>query len=176
MIAPYLASSSVNFFKAENKSQYILSKYHNSIRIKDFLIHEKIPVTLYSNMLTFRDSNKSFNRDGDLLKMMTKYKFNVVHSNPQDRKKINNFAKEMNFVIKNIGRKSPKDGSIVELLKSPAIMASGTSTRVLSSDPNELCDRLKLLLQERQAGNISIIINDEIVAIVDKLLKYKYIC
>ena len=55
-------------------------------------------------------------------------------------------------------------------------MASGISKTIfLSSDPDELCDRLKLLLQEKQAGNNSDIINDEIVAIVDKLLEYKCI-
>ena len=53
-------------------------------------------------------------------------------------------------------------------------MASGIPRTInLSSNPNELCDRLKLLLQEKQAGNNSDIINDEIVAIVDKLLEYK---
>ena len=55
-------------------------------------------------------------------------------------------------------------------------MASGVSkTKFLSSDPDELCDRLKLILQEKHAGNISDIINQEIVAIVDKLLEYKCI-
>ena len=34
----------------------------------------------------------------------------------------------MNFDIKNIGRKSPRDRSIVELLNSPAIMPSRIST------------------------------------------------
>ena len=47
-------------------------------------------------------------------------------------------------------------------------MASGISkTLFLSSDPDELCNRLKLLLEKKQAGNNSEIINDEIVAIVD---------
>ena len=49
-------------------------------------------------------------------------------------------------------------------------MASGISKTIcLSSDPNELCDILKLLLQEKQAGKNSNLINDEIVPIVDKL-------
>ena len=53
-------------------------------------------------------------------------------------------------------------------------MASGVSKTIfLSSVPDELCDRIKLLLQEKQAGNNSDIINEEIVAIVDKLLGYK---
>ena len=48
------------------------------------------------------------------------------------------------------------------------VSASGASkTKFLSSDPDELCDRLKLLLQEKQAGNNSDIINQEIVAIVE---------
>ena len=65
---------------------------------------------------------------------------------------------------------------MIRLLKSPTIMASGASnTKILSTDANELCDRLNILLQEKQAGNNSIIINNEIVAIVDNLMKYKRI-
>ena len=82
----------------------------------------------------------------------------------------------MKFDIKNVGRKSPRDSSILELLKSPAIMASRFSTIFLSSDPSELRHRLKLLLQEDQAGNNSnIISNQEIIAIIDTLLEYKCI-
>ena len=36
MIAPYLASSSVNLFKLENRSQFIYKKDPSSIRMKDF--------------------------------------------------------------------------------------------------------------------------------------------
>ena len=52
-------------------------------------------------------------------------------------------------------------------------MASGTSTIFLSSDPYELCHRLKLLLQKKQAGNNSVIINEEILTIVDEFLEYR---
>ena len=56
------------------------------------------------------------------------------------------------------------------------VSASGVSkTFFLSADLDELSDRLKLLLQEKQAGNNSDIINQEIVAIVDKLLENKCI-
>ena len=55
-------------------------------------------------------------------------------------------------------------------------MAFGISKIVfLSSDPDELCKRLKLLLQEKHAGNNSDLFNEEIVSIVDKLLEYKCI-
>ena len=82
----------------------------------------------------------------------------------------------MNFKIKQKGRKSNRDKSLIKLLKSPAIMASGISkTLFLSSDPFELCKRLNLILQEKQAVNNSDKINQEIVAIVDKKLEYKCI-
>ena len=88
LIAPYLASSLVNLFKPENKSQFRLKKDLNSTKMNDFLINGGIPVTLFSNMLIFRDSNKSFKLDGDLSETMTNYDFNVSHSNPKDKKLI----------------------------------------------------------------------------------------
>ena len=54
-------------------------------------------------------------------------------------------------------------------------MDSGISTIFLTYDPNELYDRLKLLSQEKQAGDISNIIVEEIFAIADKLLEHKRI-
>ena len=143
--------------------------------MNDFLIHENIPVTFYSNVLTFRESNKSFELDGGLLKTMTNYKFNAGHSNLQDQKRICEFAEEMKFDYKNIGRKSPRDSSIVKLLKSLAILACGIFTIFSSSDPNVLCGKLKMLLQKKRAGNNSNIFNEEIVARIDKLLDYKSI-
>ena len=176
LIAPYLVSSLVEVFKKDNKSQFRLRKDPNSTKMNDFLIHGTIPVTIFSNMITFRDSNKSFSLEGDLLKVITNHKFNVDHSSPQDKKLIYEFAKEMNYDTKSTGRPSTRHNSMIRLLDQPAIMASGFSkTIILSSDPNELCERLKLLLQEKHAGNNSNIINDEIVAIIDKLLEYKCI-
>ena len=56
------------------------------------------------------------------------------------------------------------------------VFASSVSkTRFLSSDPDKLCDRSKLLLQGEHGGKDSDTINEEIVAIVDKLLEYKCI-
>ena len=176
LIAPYIASSLVEVFKSDNKSQFRIRKDHNSTKMKDFLIHGQIPFTIFSNMLTFRDTNKTFSLEGYLLKVMTTYKFNVDHPNQQDRKIIYEFAKEMNYDVKSIGRPGVRHNSMIRLLDQPAIMASGfTKTIILSSDPDELCDRLKLLLQEKHAGENTDIINDEIVAIVDKLLEYKCI-
>ena len=176
LIAPYLTSSLVEVFKKDNKSQFRLRKDPNSTKMNDFLIHGTIPVTIFSNMITFRDSNKSFRLEGDLLKIITNHKFNADNSSHQDKKLIHEFAKEMNYDTKSTGRPSTRHASNIKILQSPAIMASGVSKTIfLSSDANELCDRLKILLQEKHAGNNSDIINEEIVAIVDKLLEYKCI-
>ena len=86
MIAPYLASSLVILFKPENKIQFRLIKDLNSSKMNDFLINGGIPVTLFSNMLFFKDSNKSFKLDVDISETMTNDVFNVDHSNQQDRK------------------------------------------------------------------------------------------
>ena len=175
LIAPYLTSSLVEVFKKDNKSQFRLRKDPNSTKMNDFLIHGNVPVTIFSNMITFRDSNKSFRLEGDLLKVITNYKFNADHSSPQDKKLIHEFAKEMNYDTKSTGRPSTRHTSIIKILESPAIMASGNTTIFLSENAEELCDRLKLLLQEKHGGNNSDLINDEVVAIVDKLLEYKCI-
>ena len=65
-------------------------------------------------MITFRDSNKTFKLDGDLLKVVTNYKFNADHSSPQDKKLIYEFAKEMNYDTKSTGRPSIRHSSIIK--------------------------------------------------------------
>ena len=131
MIAPYLTTSLVEVFKKDNKSQFRLRKDPNSTKMNDFLIHGNIPVTLFSNMITFRDSNKSFRLEGDLLKVVTNYKFNADHSSPQDKKLIYEFAKEMNYDTKSTGRPSTRHTSIIKILESPAILASGISKTII---------------------------------------------
>ena len=169
-------SSILEVLKSDNKGQFRLTKDPNSTKPNDLLINEKVPVTIFNNMLTFRDTNKVFILEGDLYKVITDYKFNVDNSNKQNRQIIYEFGKEMKYKLKNKGRPSIRHNSMIRLLNQSPITASGfTKTIILSSDPDELCNRLRLLLQEKQAGNNSDIINKESVAIVDKLLEYKYI-
>ena len=138
MISPYLASSLFDIFKPENKSQFILIKDLKSIRMNEFFIIGCIPVTLYKDMLTFRESNKSFQSDGDLLKKRANYAFNVGHHNPEDQKLFYEFGKEKKTNVKQEGRKSNRDQSRIKILKSPAIMDSGNYTIILSQNPIEL--------------------------------------
>ena len=174
--ARYLMSPLSKITNPENSTQFKLVKDPNSNRVNDLLLKNKIPITLYNNMITFRDTGKEFELKGDLLKMITNKNYNVHHASLSDKKLMYDFAKEMHFDLKAQGNKSTRDRTLIKLLKSPAITASGVSNTIfLSSDADDLCNRLKLLLQEKQAGNNSDIINQEIVAIVDKLLEYKCI-
>ena len=176
ILASYLMSPLSKITNPENSTQFKLVKDPNSNRVNDLLLKNKIPITLYNNMITFHDTGKEFELKGDLLKMITNKNYNVDHASLSDKKLMYDFAKEMHFDLKAQGNKSTRDRTLIKLVKSPAITASGVSNTIfLSSDADELCNRLKLLLQEKQAGNNSDIINQEIVAIVDKLLEYKCI-
>ena len=105
-------------------------------------------------MLTFRDIGKDFELKGGLLKMITNKNYNVDLASLADKKLMYDSAKEMQFDVRGKGIKYSRHSTLIKLLKSPAIMAGGiTDTKFLSSDPGELCDRLKLLLQEKQAGH-----------------------
>ena len=88
-------SSLLEFLKYDNKGQFRLIKDPNSTKTNDFLINKNVPVTRFNNMLTFRDTNKIFKLEGDLLKVMTNNKFNIDHSDEQNREIIREFAKEM---------------------------------------------------------------------------------
>ena len=129
-------------------------------------------------MLTFRDTGNEFELKGDLLKKIANKNYNVDLPSSSDKKLLYEFAKKMNFDMKAQGNKSTRDRTLINLLKSPRLMVStsGVSKTVfLSSDPDEICNICKLLLQEKQAGNISDIISQEIDGMVDKLLENKCI-
>ena len=176
ILATYLMSPLSKFAYPENASQFKLVRDSTSNRVIDLKINKTIPFTLNNNMFTFRDTGKEFELKGDFLKMITNKNYNVNFAGLQDKKLMYDFAKEKNFDAKALSNKSTRDRTLIKLLKSPGVMvsASGVSKTIfLSSDPDELCNRLNLLLQEKHAGKKSGKIHEEIVAIVDKLLEYK---
>ena len=78
--------------------------------------------------------------------MITNENSKVDHATLSDEKLMYDFAKEMNFDLKSQGNKSTRDKTFIKILKSPGLIvsASGVSITIFySSDPNELCDRLK---------------------------------
>ena len=77
----------------ENTSQYKLVNKSNSNRINDLLLHNTIPVNLYDNLLTFQDTGKKFDLEGNLLKMITNANFNVDLATLSDKKMMYDFAK-----------------------------------------------------------------------------------
>ena len=110
--------------------------------------------------------------------MITNKNYNVIHASLSDKKTMYDFAKEMHFDQRRVGKKSTRDSTLNNLLKSPSLTVSASGiakTIFLSPDPDELCNKLKLLLQQKYAGNNSENINEEIVVIVDKLSEYKCI-
>ena len=65
-----------------------------------------------------------------------------------------------------------------ETSRSYARSSTRSSTQqyiFLPSDPDELVDQLKLLYFEKVGGNDSFLINEQIIAIIDKLLEYECI-
>ena len=146
ILATYLMSPLSKITNPENTSQFKSVKDSSSNRVNNLLIHNTIPITLYNNILTFRDTSREFELKGDLLKMITNNNFNVDLASLSDKKLMFDFAKVMNFDLKAVGKKSTRDKTLIKLLKSPRLMvsASGVSKTIfLSSGPDELCERIK---------------------------------
>ena len=140
IIASYLLSPLSKIINPENTTQFKLINDSTSDRVNDLKINKSIPIILYNNILTFPDTGKEFELKGNLLKMITNKNYNVDLANLQDKKLMYDFAKEMHFDTKVLGNKSTRDRTLIKILKTPAIMASGVSKTIfLSSDPNELC-------------------------------------
>ena len=130
ILATYLLSPLSKITNPENSSQFKLVKDPNSNRVNGLLIKNTIPITLYNNLLTFRDTGKEFELKEDLLKMITNNNYNVDHASLADKKLMYDFAKEMHFDLKAVGKKSTRDRTLIKLPKSPAIMASGVSKTI----------------------------------------------
>ena len=86
ILAIYLMSPLSKITNVENFSQFRLIKDPNSIRVNDLIIDITIPVTLYNNLLTFRDKGEEFEIKGDLLEMITNKNYNVDLASLSDKK------------------------------------------------------------------------------------------
>ena len=77
-----------------------------------------------------RDTDKEFEKQGVVLKMITNKNYNVDLAKLSDKKLLYGFAKEKPFDEKALGNKSTGDKSPKRLLESPGIMvsAAGVST------------------------------------------------
>ena len=109
IISSCLLSPLAKTFNPENTTQFKLVKDSTSDRVNDLKINNSIPITLYNNILTFRDTGKEFELKGDLLKMITNKNQNVDHASLSDKKLMYDFAKEMHFDTKALGNKTTRD-------------------------------------------------------------------
>ena len=123
-----MLSSLSKITNPENTSQFKLVKDSNSDGVKNLLLHSSIPITLYDNLLSFRDKGRVYELKGDLLKMITNNKYNDDLASTSDMKLMFDFANEMYFDVKATGKKSTQDRTFMKLLNLPTIMASGVST------------------------------------------------
>ena len=114
ILATYLMSPLSKITNPENSSQFKLVKNHNLNRVNDLLIKNTKPITLYNNFLTFRDTGKEFELKRDLLKMITNNNYNFDHASLADKKLMYDFAKEMHFDLKAVGKKSTRDRTLIK--------------------------------------------------------------
>ena len=175
LLVTYLLSPLSGIIDHEHNSHLIPVKDPGSNGINDLLRNKPKPGSLYNILLTFRDTDKKFKMEGDLLKEINIGNYNFDLAKLPGKKIKFHFSKEMYFNEKTLGNKSTRDKSLMTLPKSPPIILFGILTVFLPESLDELCDRLNLLLQEKQAGNISYMINEEIVAVAEKLFEYRCI-
>ena len=112
IIACFLLSLLSKTTNPEQTSQFKLVKDPGSNRVNDLLISKTMTFFLSHNLLTFRDLDKTFELQGDVLKMMTNKNYNVDLAILTDKKILYDFAKEMNFDIRTLGNKSMKDKTL----------------------------------------------------------------
>ena len=117
ILASYLMCPLPKITNPENTTHIKLVKDHNSNRVNDLLIKNTIPITLYNNMLTFRDTSREFELK-ELFKLITNKNYNVDLASLQDKKLMCDFANEMNFDEKAQGNKSTRDRTLMKILKT----------------------------------------------------------
>ena len=116
ILASHLMSPLSKITNPENTTQFKLVKDSTSNRVNDLKKHNSLPITLYGKIITFRDTGKKFELTGDLLEMITNSKYNVNLASLADKKLMYDFAKEMNFDLKAVGKKSTRDRTLIKLL------------------------------------------------------------
>ena len=108
ILATSLMSLLSEFINPQHTGHFKLLKDLLSNRVNDMLINKVIPVTPYDNFSTFLDTDKKFELQGGLLKMITNRNYKVDLATSQVKKLGYEFAKELYFderalIIKVVG-------------------------------------------------------------------------
>ena len=106
----------------EKSTQLKLVEDSSSNKVNDLKINKTISTTLHDNLLTFLDTDKVFELKEDLLEMKTNKNYNVDLAKLSEKKLIYEFAKELNFDVRGLGRNTTRDRTLIKLLISPGLM------------------------------------------------------
>ena len=172
-----------NLLNDKNKGQFSLEPVEGNPNL--FIINPINPqqVLIKNYTLTFLSSGNKYNlKDPDLQYFMTNTQIdkeihneNLIHSFLNDMKYNLNYGDKKSkryYFIKNLINQYKYQHIPYQLSQ----LGSGFNQYVfLPSDPDELVDQLKLLYFEKVGGNDNPMLNEQIIAIADKLLQYKCI-
>ena len=135
----------------KNKNQFRLLDDLDSDNCNDYQMHGE-KVTLCDDKLRFSDSGVVFTLKGDILSMITDYDFNETDS--PDAKEIIKFLDKLHFDIHAKSNNSGNENLLKNFYNKITLLASGLHELIfLSETPNELCEGLRLIIQEKQTAN-----------------------
>ena len=187
-----------NLLNDKNKSQFSLEPVMDNPNLFTINPHNPQQVSIKNTTPTFLGSGNIYDlNDADLQYFITNTQFDKQINNWDS---IYNFLNDMKYDLNYGDKKSIRYQFIKELYSRYQLQGfaqgqsqsytqgftgsglNGESYReysqqyiFLPSDPDELVDQLKLLYFEKVGGNDSFLINEQIIAIIDKLLEYECI-
>ena len=159
-----------NLLKDKNKSQFSLEPIEGYPNLFTINPHNPQQVLIKGSTMTFENGNTYNLNDPDLSYFIT---YTQLDQKIQNENLIYNFLKDMKYDL-NYGDKKSNRYNIIKYLFQPHL-GSGLNFVFLPSDPDELVDQLKLLFFEKVGGNDNPMLNEQIIAIADKLLQYQCI-
>ena len=175
-----------NLLNDNNKSQFSLEPVKGSANLFIINPHNPQQVLIKNTTLTFLGSGNTYDlNDPDLQYFITNTNFDKQINNLDT---IFNFSNDMNYNTSYGDKKSTRYLFIKSLINQYTYqqsqlgqLGSGvgeiahepTQIIFLPSDPDELVDQLKLLYFEILGGNDSFLLNEQIIAIADKLFVYQ---
>ena len=172
-----------NLLNDKNKSQFSLEPVDEG-NPNFFIINPTNPqqVLIKGSTITFENGNTYNLNDPDLSYFITNAQ---LDTQPQNVNLIYSFLNDMKYNINYGDKKSKRYYFIKDLINQYIYqhipyqlsqLGSGFNQYVfLPSDPDELVDQLKLIVLEKVGGNDNPMLNEQIIAIADKLLQYQCI-
>ena len=175
-----------NLLNDKNKSQFSLEPVtqFGEGNPNLFTINPTNPqqVLIKGSTITFENGNTYNLNDPDLQYFMTNTQ---IDKEIHNENLIHSFLKDMKYNLNYGDKKSKRYYFIKDLINQykyqhipyqlSQLGSEFNQYVFLPSDPDELVDQLKLLYFERVGGNDNPMLNEQIIAIADKLLQYQCI-